>query len=258
MSVPQFLASAYRYKIDAGVTDVQTIINSVYAELIANGWTCTVGGSGLTPTTMLSPVRSDRIRFSLTLTRTAATTLTLSVIDDLNCPVTAAAKTINIDAGGSDIRYCTGALFCYISSNYSVSKRLFICGVFDNYPIASLADPYPGYFATDSLTSWYDVCAKSPETSDYETTGFASVQRLNNWNSDQQLVSMSGAYIFHPAEIQNVATEIMLGRFPQIVVLDDGIAFGTELIVPIDTGITGTFVVVSNDGTAGKLAFRKA
>ncbi len=56
MSVLPCYSTAFRYLNTPGVTDVQTIIDTLYAELVTNGgWTCTVGGIGLSPTEFRSP-----------------------------------------------------------------------------------------------------------------------------------------------------------------------------------------------------------
>lgn len=257
MAVPQFLSVAYRYLKLTAVTDVQTIIDNVYAELIANLWTCTAGGSGLTPTTMLSPLRADRLRLSITLTRTSATQLTLSVADDLGLAVTKVDQVLEIAAGGNEVYLCTGAYFCYIASHQGSPIHLFVCGVLDNAPYASLAEPRPAYFATGNIAFWEDLYTWAIDLDDYDAS-YREVKRFNNWTSNQSFISLSGAYMFCPAEIMDVGEAILLGRLPQIVLLEDSIADFTELIVPIDTGVTGTFVVVCSGYHHGKIAIRKA
>lgn len=257
MSVPQFLSVAYRYLKISSVTDVQTIINSLYTELIANGFTCTGGGSGLTPTTMLSPLRADRLRFSILLTRTSATQLTIAVYDDMGVLITTTSLVVQIEATGNDVYLCTGAYFCYIFSKKTSPVHFFGCGVLDNDPYSSLAEPFPAYFATGQVNLWESNYIWSIFSSAYAKVT-ADVQRFNNLNTDQAFLSMSGAYMFCPAELMDPGTSTIYGRMPQIVLCEDSIATETELIVPIDTGVTGTFIVACTGYGHGKVCIRKA
>jgi hypothetical protein len=257
MAVPQFLSSAFTYLLGTTITDVQTIINDLYTLLIGQGWTCTGGGSGLTPTTMLSPVRSDRIRFKIVMTRSSATSMTFSVYDDLNVLINAAAQTLTIDVAGNNVHYCVGPLHCYVLSMHSTTVQCFSCGVLDNFPHSSLADPRPQYFVTSSVTDWDDYYIYDVTISAYTDAG-KGIRRMSNWNPDQEFITVSGAYMFTPLEILNYQNSYLLGRVPHMMYTGIIPSAGDELVVPIDTAVLGIFIVAKTAvNNAGKHLIRK-
>jgi hypothetical protein len=257
MSIPQFLAGSFRYLSTAAVTDVQTIIDDLYTELIANGWTCTVGGSGLSPSTFLSPVRADQIRITLTLTRASATALTIDMLDDAGLAITAASVTLNVDAGGNTVKYSTGPLHCYILSEKSTAVHFFRGGVLDNYPAASLVSPRPIYFASKTLNNFYEYYLYDPSTGAY-VNNQGGIQRSLNWSDIADFQALSGSYMFAPLEVMIKDTNQLCGRLPHCLVTGD-ITEGTELTVPIDSGVTAVFIVAMTSDTYGvKPMMRKA
>lgn len=262
MSVPQFLASSYRYLKRTGVVDVQTIINDVYAELIALGWTCTAGGSGLTPTTMLSPVRSDELRFSVKMTRYSATQLDWTMYDaagvQVSSPYSASYRqTITSGGAGTNVHYITGLTFCYVYNVGGTSWMIRNC-VLDNAPYSSLCMPRPAYYAHYSDSLWGPTgYAWAPLTGGYAENAWG-VRRWSNENSDQAGISISGAYLSSPHDIVYYSVPcFLLGRLPQVIMVDHALVAETEYTFPIDTGVTGTFVAAGGDAY-GHLAFRRA
>jgi|GEM_PF-2981539 hypothetical protein len=267
MAVPQFLASAFRYLNLVGVVDVQTIIDGLYTELIANGWTCTVGGTGQTPTTMVSPVRADRVRLTLTFERSSATRLDLYAYDDNGIWINDAGASvyyITIDAAPTDVELYTSALHCCINSRKSVAATSWNCAVLDNAPSASLAEPYPFYYCSggpdSSATLWMYVFVRAPGDAAYNTSSYCyGRQPYGGTTNNFRFKTMSGANMFCPFELCKDGW--MLGRVPHMLMTDYGIAPGTDLTVPLDTGVTGTFRVlgfVPYNTYAHSLCMRKA
>lgn len=148
MGVPAFLNSSFRYFMRSTVTDVQTIINDLYSELVTNGgWTCTQGGVGQSPTAFLSPTRADGVSFKIQLTRDSATRLSWVVTDQWGLQVNNQTNTKqDIDAGGTNIHYYTGEFHVGVNSSRA-TPEFFGCGVLDHDPEA-IDEPRATYWAT--------------------------------------------------------------------------------------------------------------
>ena len=128
MSVPTFLSTSHRYLRTNGVTDVDTIITDVRSECVTNGspaWT--------EPNTALfkSPIDASGRWFDVLLTRISATSLEMRVRD--KNAVTVCTRRMYIDAGGTDIQYCTGEMHFAIVSLRSPAEFL-IAGMIDMTP----------------------------------------------------------------------------------------------------------------------------
>lgn len=261
MAVPQFLSSSFRYLSRTNVVDVQTIINDVYAELIANGWSCTAGGSGLTPTTMLSPARSDYARFSITMTRISATILQWQAYDhagNLFSSTSDSARRQVISATNTTMYYCTGETFVHVMNIGGTSTVSTTC-ILDTAPYPSLLAPIPWYFSRYGTGQTFNTgYIWDRATLSYAGYG-GPVRRHSNQNSDQAAKTMTGAWMSNPMDIINytLTPAVLLGRVPQMIVIDYDVTQESDLVIPIDSGVTGTFIVATGEAY-GRMAFRKA
>lgn len=261
MAVPDFLNTAYRYKVTAAVVDVNTIISDLSAELVANGWT-DASGIGTGPWT--SPVRSDGAWFMITATRISATRIAWVVNDQNGLLVNNATDTRqDIDAGGTTIYYYTGPQHACVDSARA-TRETWWCAMLDRYPEA-LAIPRPIVIASGgprnnagatAAQGWDQNWLLEAGDTSYTLSPYHSGHR-NPYGSTYDQITMSGALLFGPYEIQFEGW--FFGRICQCLITDKGQAFGTELTVPIDTGVDGTFTVVGcTSNGALRMAFRRA
>ena len=111
MTVPQFLAGSFHYQKMTSVSDVQSIIDALVTQLELDGWTCPVGGVGVSPTTMQSPARSDYMRFTVVLTRNSATRLYIQMYDHNGyalTPTPSSGTSLNINSSPTIVYLFTG------------------------------------------------------------------------------------------------------------------------------------------------------
>ena len=264
MAVPQFLAGNFHYLKRTAVTDVQSIIDDLYVQLLLDDWTCTVGGTGVSPTTMRSPARSDYARFTIVLTRNSATRLYIQMYDHNGKEVSVtpgAAYSLNIGATPTVVYFFTGPTYMVLHSAFDPSFRLFC--LLDTAPHPSLLAPIPFYVNRTSdyfeSLSGYHGTLRSGEI-DPATSSLCGLQRTTT-DSAGNLITVSGAYMFVPVDIIDVVNNpiALLGRLPQAILVAQSINDGIELTVPIDVSTVATFTVI-NSGTSskGNLAFRRA
>lgn len=107
MTIPTYLNTNIRYKRDATVTDVQTIINSIVAEAqaITPAWSNPLSGK------IVSPADADGRQVTVQFNKISATVLEMVVTDGQGRSVT---KRANIAVAGSNIDYFTGPYSFYI------------------------------------------------------------------------------------------------------------------------------------------------
>jgi hypothetical protein len=251
MAVPSFLAGAFRYFLRASVTDVATIIADLAVELVANGWT-DLSGVGTGP--FKSPVTAFGTYMSITLTATSATRLQFQCYDDTGVLVNNQISTnVDIDAGGTPVLYFTGPDYCCIESSRAVPECFWIA-MLNMWP----EDP--------SKVRTFIVCSRGPRNDagtlqyQYVTDCYirdigqtAYISPSSNWslrgvyssyNASHMTRSAAGAWIGFPIDYIDRVQSTVLGRLPQCLQVDDGLAFGVTQVFPIDNGLTGTFRVM--------------
>jgi len=273
VAIPIFLDGSYRYFTRGLVTDVQTIIDDLYAELVTGlGWTCTVGGIGNPDTTYKSPVGSMGEFFTINLQRvgvTPITTLLIVMTDSYGLQVNNEThQHLFIDAAGTDIFLYTGIdkPYCVIDSERAVPETWWGCQL-ERSP--------------DSISRPMWLCSGGPRTSGevltYNGMSYAhfmdhiggaviyNATPLQNWYNFNRpaglltspMKTQSGALLFSPLEF--VVGGMYYGKIPQALLVDAGQAFKAELVVPIDTGVTGTFKVTGGSTiNAQRICRRKA
>ena len=268
MAVPDFLAGAlntdFRYFSRAGVTDVNTIISDLNTELIALGWT---DASGVGTGPFKTPTRADGAFIVLTLARTSAVRLSLVVTDPAGMVVTpAAGLEVDIDAGGTEIRLYTGKFHVCIDSA-RVTPEAFYCAILDRSP-EELALPRPIYVCSYGPRSNLGAITNQSWCSHYgipvDGVAYAACNGTSSWVVERGIVAaglnrltVSGALMPVPFEFGKDGW--LMGRMPQALIIDGGQVYGTEITVPLDTGVTGIFKVAGFSADAsGKLMFRKA
>lgn len=264
MAVPVFLNTAYRYLSTLAVTDVNTIISDLNAELLAlpDPWIDN-GGVGTGP--WQSPTRADGAFIKITAARISATRISWIVNDHNDMLVNNATDTRqDIDAAGTEIRYFTGPFHVCVDSIRAAPETWF-CAILDKTP-EDLANPRPTYVAHKAPRDtagtldgsrywsylWMLIVGGTAYTSGYT---YAAIRLPQVQVVDR--LTVSGALMFVPYEIQE--NDWFHGRIPQVLLVDSGQAFGAELVVPLDTGVSGTFKVVGCITVYdGRIAFRKA
>ncbi len=260
MAVPAFLNTDFDYSENLNVTDVQTVIDDLYAFLVTgNGWTCTAGGVGQSPTTFKSPTRADGVGWTLTFTRTAATTLQFNSWDQWGISMGSDVMTIN--ALGTEVRYFVGPFhWCVDFMRGGAAIGAFWGGVLDKTP-DGVAD-LPVYICSyRALSTWSNVQGMGLQQGGYTgseyVNGFFFPYRIPAAGASDHFISVSGALMFCQAEwIWNYT---LMGRAHQMILVDDSQIVGTELTVPIDAGTTGTFRVICRSSAGGQMAaMRKA
>ncbi len=263
MAAPNFLASSFRYLALVTVTDVQTIIDNLYSELVTNGspaWTCTVGGVGQSPTEFKSPARADGLSFTINLTRDSATRLSWLVKDQWGVLVNNQTNTKqDIDATGTNVHLYTGEFHVGVNSSRA-TQEFFGCGVLDHSP-DGLNNPFGSYWATMGPRNTTGVLATQGVANNfawggsYANRGLAGDDPILTGNCH---ALMTGEVLATPAELTN-GSAVLIGRMHQVLCVDTYCAFDSEVTVPIDVGTTGTFRVVGLTSFCGmRLAWRRA
>jgi hypothetical protein len=262
MAVPSFLSGDFRYLSHAAVVDVADIITDLMTELVTNGDWTDEGAVGTGP--FKSPVDAVDGSFMLkTLTRTSATRLQIATVDHNALSLDAGATYVDIDAGGTEIRYFTGPNHVAIES-IRASPECHWAARLNYWPeeagkvrASFVKGQGPRYGAGTSYLNWSYINVRDIGFGSYASNGNAVARRINGVAT--VLVTLTGAYMFLPFDICDYNQHIWHGRIPQCLLVDDQHAVGTEFTVPIDTGVTGVFKV---SGLAAlldrKIAWRKA
>ncbi len=265
MTIPAFLDTSFRYLSTPGVTDVQKIIDDLYDELVTGlGFACTQGGKTQSPTTYKSPDREDGVFYTIQLTRDSATQLSWVCLDQIGLQINNQGSTKQaIDGTGTEVRYFTGPFHVCVSCERTTPEA-FAVGVMERSP-EPLADPRPAYYASYgprfsagglSTQTWMAVYIQAPGGA------YGAGANPNNWSSARQPFvsiqrqSVSGALLFHPAEVQY--SFVSYGRRFQALLVDGNAANGAEFNVPLDDTTVGVFKIpgftAQNDT---KIAYRK-
>jgi hypothetical protein len=266
MAIPAFWNTAFRYLELQAVTDVNTIIAGINAELTALGW-IDQGGAGTGP--WKSPARADGVFFRIATARVSATRLSWTVYDQNGMVVTinAANYLQDIDAGGCNVQIYSGTMHFCVNSQRA-TQEAFYAWVFDQSP-DSLLYPRPMYgCSTGPRTSdgtlrnynWASQNCMMPNEAQYYARSSYAVLRGTSTYYPQR--TLAGTALFHPAEFcnYNLGSGTFFGRIPMAITIDiTGLAAGSEVTVPIDAGVNAVFKVVAPPGYGQQfLAFRKS
>jgi len=277
MGVPVHYNTQFTYREHVAVVDVQTIIDDLYTDLVTTGgWTCTVGGVGVTPTTYKTPTRSDGAFFTITLTRISATRLSFIMYDNIGLLVNNQTDTrLDIAASpGNSVQTYAGPFHLVVNSARA-TPECFMCGIADQTP-EPLATPRPIFFAsagprnnagTLTMQTWGNLFMLLPGTAAYAVQSAAyscCMARAPQQGTQYILATLSGTYVAWPAEFYFPGTMSVsgwwAGRICQCVMVDSSLlTFGSEINVPLDGTTTGVFKVVGLTAYSYiLLAFRKA
>lgn len=249
MAVPDFLNHGFRYLTTAGVVDVNTIIADLMSELVTNGTWTDLGGTGVGP--FKSPVEADGSYFKITLARTSATRLNWLVNDQWGLLVNnQTSNNQDIDAGGSLVRYYTGPDYVIVETARA-TPEVMMAARLNQWP-EDVSKMRPSFISSTgprnnagSLTA--NACLTIFALPLY-ATAYATANQIIKCgvyaSAESHLVTLSGAYMFMPAEVVPTGYHCLIGRIPNVLIVDTNIVIGTELVVPIDVGLTGTFKVL--------------
>lgn len=267
--IPNFLAGAlntdFRYAEGLAVTDVQTIIDKLYDELVTGlSWTCTLGGKTITPTTYKSPARSDGLFMTVNLTRISATRLGWIVKDHNGLLINNQTDTRqDIDAGGTTVHYYTGKTYVAVSSERATPEA-FYCAILDRTPddagnprASYVTSVYPRNTAGTLSTAYWDNAFILTLGNTAYAGNLCSALPRTSVSATYDLVTLSGAQLWYPVEF--IYNSVFYGRVPQCLQCGQGNAYAAEFTVPIDAGVTGVFKVFGiPSALRGRIAFRKA
>jgi hypothetical protein len=248
MAVPGYLAGAFRYLATLAVTNVSTIISDLRTELIANGWT--------EPSTGIfrSPADAFNRYVDLTLSSLSATWVQFKVVDHYGSTIYDGS--FYIDAIGTEVRYYTGPDYCYVEALRATPESALLFKPNADPETDNGACPYP-FYAWAWRTAAGGVTTNQQYPYYYVRPGSGAAAQLVGCLSQQIMfatntvygagLSRSGAYTFMPSEVVyrvvvgTGADNRWIGRMPQVLNCASTIAAGSQVTVPIDSGVSGTF-----------------
>lgn len=262
MTVPNFLASSFRFLEIAAVTDVATIISSFRSETVTLGspvWT--------EPSTALfkSPVDANGRFLDVLLTSVSATNLEVRVRDQNG--LTIYTRRMQIDALGNTVRIYSGQFHFCIESVRATSELAW-GGILDKSPESQVSSSV--YVFGSAYRTTADTVDGNGSTTwtqfMLENGSPAARNRVYNrgtilTGSVVEPVSASGSFLFYPADMatQPGTTLQFGGRAYQAYLLDSSFSPGSEVLIPIDDSSTGTFKVLGLATSNNvRVALRKA
>lgn len=249
MAVPTFLGSSYYYIEIPGISDVQTIIDEFDDQVMLHNvpaWTEAVPG------TFASPVDADGRFFDVTFTRTSQYKLDLALRDQLGNTICTRRLTIP-STNKVTARIFTGQYHYYIDvENASVAPGYLHGGILDLSPEAQNAHTHFVYGNGSFTTA--DAITSAAWTNEFmmDNATIGATQRVVTWKG-ASIVSIgnytiNGARVYRPKELYcrptgETSTSKWAGRCYQQLLVPSGLAQGCKIVIPIDIGTTGTFVV---------------
>ncbi len=261
MTAPAFLASSFYFTELAGVTDVQTILDTLATLLKTTNnppWTEPTAG------TYQSPVDAYGRCFTMTPVKESVTRLSWVIKDRTGSRMHVETKLqVDIAAGGSAVRIYSGQYHLVIESMNGATRELLMASIIDQAPEtpgqpASYIAVWAGYRNAagaamgNGLDSWHVNGA---------TTGPRVLQPLV-YSNTSEFLAHDGSIIFVPVDICSGAlTAILYGRLYHFLFSDDAVVPGSDYTVPLDDSTTGTFrglVNLSNGANGFSLSIRKA
>jgi len=270
MTRPRFVddgVCGYSYRSDAAMTDWNTFLTNINTELVTNnGWT--------TPSANLYKSRVDAGGrwIDLLFTRVSATNLEIRMRDHLGRTVY--TRRVQLAAGGTTIEYFTGWYYCVVQSLQATAELL------QAYILEPSPDTELMLYNVGILGTAYRTTADANDSQGSQvmmafglidtTQVYSFASRMapgssTTANTGLNKIMVSGSIVTEPI-IPDVGTVTAStcksqGQVFQAWGVDNGRAFGTDLTIKVDTGVTATFRVLSipvaTNGTT-RMAMRKA
>lgn len=263
MAVPTFLAGVlntdFNYLSRTAITDTITILNDLNTQLTALGWTCSVAGSSPTAVgTYQSPTTVAGIFIKVVITQVSATVLKFACTDYWGIAINTTANTpqqnIVATGGGTEARYYCNKYGFFLDTLPSGVAECFACGILDQTPEAINVPRASCFCSTGPRNSantlagnacdnyWLLLVGAATYTS---STSYAGCMRMTCTNVAIVRSTIAGSLLVSPQEFAGSATPYWFyGRVFQALLVDSGQAFGAQITVPIDTGMTAVFRVL--------------
>ncbi len=245
MAVFPIFSSDFRYLEMQNVSDVANIVNSFKTESVDNGtWTRV--------STYLFKTAQDSMErwFQLQLSVLSTTRLGITAMDQFGNTI--AAREIDIDAGGCNVRIFTGPRHAYITAVRSGTPEFGGAALLDLspanilLPLYSLAacghrrasDGGADHQYMDEWAMWDGSAAVNT----FRVMAYTVGNPLTF--SAKPGLSVSGANVYYPLRLVTKVFDKCrwVGRLPQCILGPDSLVAGAEVTVPIgDAGETGVF-----------------
>jgi len=255
MSIPIHLQSSFSYVYMSAVTDVSSIISQFSSTALAQNpaWTNPSGYE------FVSPVDAAGRSFTLYFTRIVAAQLQIQVVDQYGNTIDTRQIWLNSSGPGNDVSLYIGQYHVWIES-WRTTPETFRAGILDLTPQAQNRWRTPVYVggyrdsSGDSLSSdaaYLAVYGVSNGGTNSNNIIFV-VQTLN---TDGTLQAPSGDMAFFPVFLVDPNNNFrLLGRMYQVLIGPAGaISIGAAITIPIDLGVTGTFMP-SGSALGGQMA----
>ncbi len=261
MTAPAFLATSFYFTELAGVTDVQTILDTLATLLKTTNsppWTEPTAG------TFQSPVDSYGRCFTMTPVKESATRLSWVIKDRAGIRMHVETKLqVDTAVGGSVVRIYSGQYHLVIESMNGATRELLMASIIDQAPetpgqpasyiaVWAGARNAAGTLMGNGFDSWH-------------LNGAATGPRLLQpvvYSNASEFLAHDGSIIFAPVDICSGAlSAILYGRLYQFLFSDDAVVPGSDYTVPLDDSATGIFrglTNVANGANGFSLSIRKA
>jgi hypothetical protein len=252
MTTPIFLSSSYRYFERGPVTDVQTIMDDFADEVINHNTPAWTNPSG---TIYKSPVDGDGRFFQVNLSRVDAQKLTMELTDQ-NAVSIMIRRIIIPSTSAVMVRIYTGEFhFCIDVECPGADPEYFWGGILDLSPESqSTHTKYVWGFGSCNNTTEVYSNGYFQSVFMFDDAASASVRRINHFVCEisgrtRPRLDLMGYMLFYPLMfyVQPVGggDYKYAGRaYQQVLVPDIYGQAGTEITIPIDVGITGTFRIL--------------
>ena len=252
MAIPAFLGSSFFYLERTGVVDVQTIIDDFQAQVLANVPVWTNPSTGV----YVSPVDGFGRSFKLVFTRGNAQSLYVVIVDQNE--ITIATRMIMIPStNATHVRIYTGQFHFAIDCNTITTSPEFICG--------GILDISPEPQNAHSRYVWAMGPRTAPNSYNEYYWGYAvmldnlypsNAARINWYLADYinaiAVIDSMGYWITQPLMLYvnaGSSPNRYAGRIYQMVFISKiAGGGGTEIILPVDAGVTGKFKILSGPG----------
>jgi hypothetical protein len=239
MTVAAFLNSSHYYTSIADVDDVQDIIDALGTILKTTNdpaWT------EPSARTFKSPVDADGRYYTVAVSRVDVDTLQLVVKNQSNTTIKTCR--IDIDASGSpavEVKVYSGQYHLWIDSMRGNPEN-FRSGILDLSPQSQSAWSTVVYAqshrdSSGNVTSQYNQILSISGVADAGLLLVPSISYESGANVDP-----AGNLLYWPSFVNSSnSSRTLLGRMYQVLLGTSSIAFGTEITVPIDIGVTAKF-----------------
>ncbi len=282
MTVPSFLATEFAFTQLTGISDVQgimdaiaTLLTSTITNTVTEQWPNGQRWTNVSGTTYKSPTDAGGRYMQIVLTRSAANQMRTQVSDTAG---QLADGILNISSGNAQVNIFGGPGHLYAEALNGSTWEL---------TRAFMADPTPEPLASDLssyvyATSWRTSgnVAQSPNFLSWQyrfTGGTLSNAVLFNYgalavpwfppqasSTNTHLMTQAGSNISVPyytaiPSANGVDDWKPSGKLFQVLLVDSNLTQGSEITIPIDTGVNGVFRITHQAATRSMLfAVRKA